>query len=134
MPQADKSSNKQIAVEVGGIIAIRRKAKGWTQAQLAEHMDIEKESVSRLETGHIAPSLARLSQIAKLLDCDIGDLLKISPPDVNDQALALLNRMDDLSDSQKAVLLDLFGKVALAMGKLNPKDRKVVEKFLGDIL
>lgn len=134
MPQAEKSSDKQIAIEVGGIIAIRRKAKGWTQAQLAEHMDIEKESVSRLETGHIAPSLARLSQIAKLLDCDISDLLKISPPDVNDQALALLNRMDDLSDSQKTVLLDLFGKVALAMGKLGAKDRKVVEKFLGDIL
>lgn len=134
MPQAEKSSDKQIAIEVGGIIAIRRKAKGWTQAQLAEHMNIEKESVSRLETGHIAPSLARLAQIAKLLDCEISDLLKISPPDVNDQALALLNRMDDLSDSQKTVLLDLFGKVALAMGRLGAKDRKVVEKFLGDIL
>lgn len=134
MPQAEKSSDKQIAIEVGGIIAMRRKAKGWTQAQLAEHMDIEKESVSRLETGHIAPSLARLAQIAKLLDCEISDLLKISPPDVNDQALALLNRMENLSDSQKTVLLDIFGKVALAMGRLNAKDRKVVEKFLSDIM
>ncbi|MFZ6773252.1 helix-turn-helix domain-containing protein [Undibacterium sp. SXout7W] len=134
MPQEEKNSEKQLAREVGGIIAIRRKAKGWTQAQLAEHMDIEKESVSRLETGHIAPSLARLAQIAKLLDCEISDLLKISTPDVNDQALTLMNRMEDLSDSQKTVLLELFGKVALAMGKLNPKDRKVVEKFLGDVL
>jgi len=134
MPQEEKNSEKQLAREVGGIIAIRRKAKGWTQAQLAEHMDIEKETVSRLETGHISPTLARLAQIAKLLDCEISDLLKISTPDVNDQALALMNRMDDLSDSQKTVLLDLFGKVAMAMGRLNPRDRKVVEKFLGDVL
>ncbi|MDO8653307.1 MAG: helix-turn-helix transcriptional regulator [Undibacterium sp.] len=134
MRQKELSSEKQLAREVGGIIAIRRKAKGLTQAQLAEQMDIEKESVSRIETGHIAPSLARLAQIAKLLDCEISDLLKISTPDVSDQALALMNRMEDLSESQQTILLDLFAKVALAMSKLNIKDRKVVEKFLGDIL
>jgi hypothetical protein len=78
--------------------------------------------------------LARLAQIAKLLDCEISDLLKISTPDVSDQALALLNRMENLSEGQQTILLDLFGKVALAMGKLNAKDRKVVEKFLGDFL
>ncbi|MFZ6726402.1 helix-turn-helix domain-containing protein [Undibacterium sp. MH2W] len=134
MQQKELSSEKQLAREVGGIIAIRRKAKGLTQAQLAEQMEIEKETVSRIETGHIAPTLARLAQIAKLLDCEISDLLKISTPDVSDQALALMNRMEDLSQSQQTILLDLFGKVAMAMGKLNAKDRKVVEKFLGDIL
>ncbi|MFZ6755527.1 helix-turn-helix domain-containing protein [Undibacterium sp. Dicai25W] len=134
MQQEEISPEKQLAREVGGIIAIRRKAKAWTQANLAEHIGIEKETMSRIETGHIAPTLARLAQIAKLLDCEISDLLKISTPDVSDQALALMNRMEDLSEGQQTILLDLFGKVALAMGKLNPKDRKVVEKFLGDIL
>ena len=134
MQQEEISPEKQLAREVGGIIAFRRKAKGLTQAQLAEYMDIEKESVSRIETGHIAPTLARLAQIAKLLDCDISDLLKISKPDVSDQALAIMNRMEDLSEGQKTILLDLFGKVAFAMNRLNAKDRKVVEKFLGDIL
>ena len=66
MRQKEINPEKQLAREVGGIIAIRRKAKGLTQAQLAEYMDIEKESVSRIETGHIAPTLARLAQIAKL--------------------------------------------------------------------
>lgn len=134
MPQEEISPEKQLAREVGGIIAIRRKAKRLTQAQLAEHMEIEKETVSRIETGHIAPTLARLAQIAKLLDCEISDLLKISTPDVSDHALALMNRMESLSEGQQTILLDLFGKVALAMGKLSAKDRKVVEKFLGDIL
>lgn len=134
MRQNEISPEKQLAREVGQIIAIRRKAKGLTQAQLAEHMGIEKETASRIETGHIAPTLARLAQIAKLLDCEISDLLKISTPDVGEQALALMNRMDDLSDSQQKLLMELFSKVAFAMNKLNSKDRKVVEKFLGDIL
>ena len=134
MQQEEISPEKQLALEVGGIIAIRRKAKGWTQAQLAERMDVEKETVSRIETAHIAPTLARLAQIAKLLDCEISDLLKISTPDVSDQALTRMKRMEDLSEGQQTILLDLFGKVAMAMGKLNAKDRKVVEKFLGDIL
>jgi len=134
MQQEEISPEKQLAREVGGIIAFRRKAKGLTQAQLAEQMDIEKETVSRIETGHIAPTLARLAQIAKLLDCEISDLLKISTPDVSDQALALMNRMEDLSDSQQTLLMELFGKIAFAMNRLNAKDRKVVEKFLGDIL
>ncbi len=123
-----------MAREVGGIIAVRRRTKGWTQAQLAEQMGIEKETVSRLETGHISPTLARLEQMAKLLECEISDLLKISTPDVSGQALALMNRMENLSESQQTILLDLFGKVTFAIGKLNARDRKVVEKFLGDIL
>ena len=52
---------------------------------------------------------------------------------VSDQALVLMNRMDDMSERQQTILLDLFSKIAQAMGKLNTKDRKVVEKFLGDI-
>lgn len=134
MPQEKISPEKQLAREVGQIIATRRKAMKFTQSKLAELMEIEKETVSRIETGHISPTLARLAQISKLLDCEISDLLKISTPDVSGQAVALMNRMENLSEGQQMILLDLFGKVALAMGKLNAKDRKVVEKFLGDIL
>ena len=134
MPQEEISPEKQLAREVGSIIAMRRKAKGLTQAQLAEYMEIEKETVSRIETGHIAPTLGRLAQLAKFLNCDIADLLQEHSPGVTDRALSLINRMDGLSDSQQAVLIQIFGKIATAMGKLTEKDRKVVEKFLGDIL
>jgi len=134
MQQYEISPEKQLAREVGAIIAIRRKARGLTQAQLAEQMEIEKETVSRIETGHIAPTLARLAQISKLLDCDISDLLKIGTPDVGEHALALISRMENLSESQQTLLMDLFGKVALSMGKLSAKDRRVVEKFLYDVL
>ncbi|KAF3999890.1 hypothetical protein [Glaciimonas immobilis] len=50
MQHEEISSGKHLAREVGGIIAIRRKAKGLTHAQLFEQMAIEK-TMSRLETG-----------------------------------------------------------------------------------
>ncbi|QBP73852.1 XRE family transcriptional regulator [Herbaspirillum huttiense] len=134
MQLEDKNSEKQLAREVGGIIALRRKAKGWTQAQLAEQMGIEKETVSRLETGHISPTLGRLEQIAQLLGCDITDLLKITAPDMGDQALSLLNRMSEFSDSQQTMLMNLFYTVTTALNRLDAKERTIVEKFLREVI
>jgi transcriptional regulator with XRE-family HTH domain len=133
MKQEEENSEKQLAREVGALIASRRKAKGLTQAKLAEHMNVEKETVSRIETGVISPTLGRLAQLAKFLDCEIGDLLQI-PVSAPDQALLLARRMENLSDDQRKILTELFGRVATALEKLNAKDRKVVEKFLSDLL
>jgi transcriptional regulator with XRE-family HTH domain len=122
----------QILGGVEVLIANRKKAKGLTQEKLAEYMDIEKETVSRIETGVISPTLAQLAQLAKFLDCAIGDLqVSVSAPD---QALSLARRMENLSENQRIVLTELFGKIATAMEKLSPKDRKVIEKFLSDFL
>jgi transcriptional regulator with XRE-family HTH domain len=133
MKQEVESSEKQLARAVGALIASRRKAKGLTQAKLAEYMDLEKETVSRIETGVISPTLARLAQLAKFLDCPIGDLLQI-PVSAPDQALSLARRMENLSENQRIVLTELFGKIATGMEKLSPKDRTVIEKFLSDLL
>ena len=134
MNQESQNPDKQLARIVGAAIASKRKAKGLTQAQLAEQMDIEKETVSRLETGNIAPTLSRLAQLATLLDCSISDFVQTATPDLTDQALSLIGRMENLSESQQELLIQLFGKIALAMGKLNAKDRKVVEHFLNDLI
>lgn len=134
MNQDSQSPDKLLARAVGAAIAGRRKARGLTQAQLAEQMGIEKETMSRLETGNISPTLGRLAQLARLLECDIGEFLQTTTPELTSQALALLGRMDDLSMSQQETLIRLFGRIVLAMGKLNAKERKAVEQFLSSLL
>ena len=42
-----------------------------TQAQVAVKLGIENETVSRLETGVIPPSLVRLEQLADLFGCSV---------------------------------------------------------------
>lgn len=132
--QTMEHSEKQLAREVGILIASRRKAKGMTQAELAKKMGIEKETMSRLETGAISPTLGRLAQLSNLLDCEMADLLQIKPPELMDQAVALMQKLDRLNDSQRDVLLNLFEKIAMSLSKLDEKDRSVVEKFLKDVL
>ncbi len=134
MTQEVESPEKQLARAVGAIIASRRKSKGLTQAELAEQMNIEKETISRIETGVISPTLSRLAQLAECLDCDMGELLRVESPELIDQARLLANKMENLSDSQRDLLVQLFGKMAIAMGKLGQKDRRIVEKFLLDII
>ena len=134
MKQEVGKSEKQLAQIVGTLIAARRKAKGLTQAQLAEQMEIEKETVSRIETGAISPTLARLAQLAKLLECEISDLVQENSIGAAEQSIALITRMENLTESQRLTVLRFFGKVVAAMSKLNQRDGKAVEKFLDEIL
>ena len=125
---------KQLAKLVGAVIARKRKAKGLTQAQLAEKMSIEKETISRVETGVISPTLSRLAQLAQILDCEMTDLLRIRTPEVEDHALFLAGRMGDLSDTERELIVDMLSRVAGALNKFPPKERKIVERFLFDVI
>jgi transcriptional regulator with XRE-family HTH domain len=134
MKDENKGPEKQLAKMVGAIIAGKRKAKGLTQAQLAEQMSIEKETISRVETGVISPTLSRLAQLAKILDCEMTDLLRIKTPEVEDHAFSLAGRMGDLSDSERELIVNMLSRVAVALRKFPPKERKIVEKFLSDVI
>jgi transcriptional regulator with XRE-family HTH domain len=58
---------RKVAGQVGAAIAARRKAKGLTQAQIAEAIGVEKETVSRMENGVISLTLQRLQQMSRCL-------------------------------------------------------------------
>lgn len=134
MARIEENPEKDLAREVGMLIAQQRKSKGMTQAQLAEYMNLEKETVSRIETGVISPTLVRLAQLAKFLDCEITDFLKIDSPQLTDHARSLAKRMENLNDDQRQILTQLVGKIASSMEQLSPKERKTVEKFLNNVL
>ncbi|MDR2199713.1 MAG: helix-turn-helix domain-containing protein, partial [Deltaproteobacteria bacterium] len=42
-----------------------------TQTQVGEKLGIETETVSRMESGFISPTLERLEQFSKLYDCPV---------------------------------------------------------------
>jgi transcriptional regulator with XRE-family HTH domain len=134
MASLEDSPEKELAREVGMLIAQQRKRNKLTQAQLAELMDLEKETISRIETGVISPTLGRLAQLAKLLDCEISDFLQIDSTQLTDHARSLAKRMENLDDAQRQMLSQLVGKIASSMEKLTTKERKTVEKFLSTIL
>lgn len=60
MGKAVERSAKEMVQEIGQRLAAVRRARGWTQAVLADKLGLEKESVSRLESGKVAISIERL--------------------------------------------------------------------------
>ncbi len=59
---------------VGKNIKKIRKAKKWTQAQLAEKVGVEPVSIARIETGLNFPKEENLTAIAAALDVNVSDL------------------------------------------------------------
>ena len=61
--------------ELGYRIADRRRARGLTQGQVAIHMGVSPQAVSKWERGLACPDLVFLDDLADLLDVSIEELL-----------------------------------------------------------
>jgi len=74
MRREGSASDEGLAKRVGGAIAHFRKAAGYTQIRVADALGLEKETVSRIETGVISPTIFRLAQFAHLFQCPVSAL------------------------------------------------------------
>lgn len=76
MPRKSKTaSGTALGVRIGRNIKLARTRLGITQSQLAEALDVENATVSRIETGAQLPSIDRLEQIAKTLKVTLPTLV-----------------------------------------------------------
>ncbi len=51
-----------------------RAERGWTQADLAEHLDVSRQTVNAIETGKFDPSLPLAFRIARLFNMKIEEI------------------------------------------------------------
>ena len=61
-------------IKIGAFISERRKAKGWTQSQLAEKLEITDKAVSKWETGRSMPDLSLFLPLCTLLEVSLNEL------------------------------------------------------------
>ena len=61
-------------IKIGAFISERRKAKGWTQSQLAEKLEITDKAVSKWETGRSMPDLSLFLPLCTLLEVTLNEL------------------------------------------------------------
>ena len=61
-------------IKIGAFISERRKAKGWTQSQLAEKLGITDKAISKWETGRSMPDLSLFMPLCTLLDVTLNEL------------------------------------------------------------
>ena len=51
-----------------------RDAHGWSQGELAERLEVSRQTINALETGKYDPSLPLAFRIARLFACRIEDV------------------------------------------------------------
>lgn len=66
---------EDLAARLSRNIAARRRALGLTQAQVAERLGVDTETLSRFERGKHLPSLLTLERLSGLLAASVGELL-----------------------------------------------------------
>jgi transcriptional regulator with XRE-family HTH domain len=70
------SSTHVLLVQLGKRIQSLRKAKGWTQTDLAVHLDMNRGHISDIERGKREAGIITLQVIARGLDTTMANLLK----------------------------------------------------------
>jgi putative transcriptional regulator len=53
-----------------------RSEKGWSQADLAERLNVSRQTVNAIETGRYDPSLPLAFALARLFKCKVEDIFR----------------------------------------------------------
>jgi transcriptional regulator with XRE-family HTH domain len=104
-------TQKNLIKSVGKAIAGQRKLANLTQVQVAEKLGIEKETVSRLETGVIPPSLARLEQLADIFGCTVRNFFWTEAGDERTQAGVIADMIRSLPQGRRELVVRFVADV-----------------------
>ncbi|HMH66064.1 MAG TPA: XRE family transcriptional regulator [Rhizomicrobium sp.] len=61
--------------DLAGQIRREREARGWSQAELAQHSGVAKASISKIERGEMSPSAGLLVRLATAFDLTLAGML-----------------------------------------------------------
>jgi transcriptional regulator with XRE-family HTH domain len=61
--------------DIGARIAAARRARGWTQGELAEQVGVSRSAVAQWETGRAGQVTVNLSRIAAVLEVGVEHLM-----------------------------------------------------------
>ncbi|MDD5240685.1 MAG: helix-turn-helix transcriptional regulator [Sulfuricella sp.] len=100
-----------LSKRLGGNIAVRRKALRLTQEQLAHRLEVEPETISRMERGMTAPSLKTLEKLGEILAVRMADLLDEQSPAPPDGVLAIAAWIAVLSEKDEAFVMDCLRRM-----------------------
>ena len=71
-----------ISKKIGLKIKFERQKRGFSQEDLAFEAGLSRNSVWKIETNQVSPTIATLEKIAKALGMDFAELLDVSKVDL----------------------------------------------------
>lgn len=71
---ASAPSHEEFNARVGEAIRRERLARGWTQVELAERVEISSNHIARLERGEVGPTFYLMHRLGAVLGIDLTTL------------------------------------------------------------
>lgn len=104
---------KTLEQRLGQRIAKQRKAVGLTQTQLAEKVDVQPETISRIETGRRTASLRLMATLSDAIELELHELFRLQHEDSpkDDAMTRLLWFASRLTPIEIEVIMDLGAAV-----------------------
>lgn len=102
-----KKVGDRLARKLGANIAARRRARKWSQEELAERLGVASETISRFERGAALPSLLTLQRLGQMLRAPITQLLVDTSPGPDDQAAAISAWISELREEDREYVLSV---------------------------
>lgn len=109
-------------MEIGNKVQQLRKLSGMTQEQLAEKINVSRQTISKWESGGTSPDLESIVKISKLFQVSLDSLLMegdISAANKNDEQITLEDLMKINLYNRKMTLLLISGLIFIMAGILN---------------
>ena len=66
-------------------LKVLRAVRNWSQADLAERLDVSRQTVNALETGKYDPSLPLAFKIARLFQMPVEEIFEAEPEQTDRQ-------------------------------------------------
>ena len=104
--------DSEIRKAVGGRIKQLRKQRGWTQKELAKHLEGSYQQLNKYESGIHAPPLDKLVQLVDALNTTIDYLITGQVPDEaplhNKRLLQKFKLLEGFDTSQQETVINVI--------------------------
>lgn len=106
-----------------------RKEKNMSQEQLAEKVNVSRQSVSKWETGESYPEMNNILELCKIFNCNINDLIHTDMTDISSLDKEIIMNVVKFNEKKQNQVKTLSNIISL-IGKIGSIVLKVAIPFV----